>query len=208
MKVTDSNPKGPSDRGDSPLRIPTGENLEQALHTRLASYFSSLPSDTRTENSHILRIAAHDLRNPISGILFASEYLLESLPDVGDEEHAAILKAIHSSSQLLLDLIDDMMNFCQVQSGAVRFRVQPTDLVSLVRQDLMLNRLMAERKGIRLDLVTDDSAPLVLIDPPNMYQIIDTLVANAIRLAARGVDHDVVGRLAARLSRAQQAEIV
>jgi phosphate acyltransferase len=33
-------------------------------------------------------------------------------------------------------------------------------------------------------------------------------IANAIRLAARGVEHDVVGRLAARLSRAEQAEIV
>jgi len=35
-----------------------------------------------------------------------------------------------------------------------------------------------------------------------------TAIANAIRLAARGVDHDVVGRLATRLSRAQGAEIV
>jgi len=33
-------------------------------------------------------------------------------------------------------------------------------------------------------------------------------IANAIRLAARGVDHDVVGRLAARLSQPQGAEIV
>ena len=35
-----------------------------------------------------------------------------------------------------------------------------------------------------------------------------TAIANATRLAARGVDHDVVGRLAARLSRTQRAEIV
>jgi glycerol-3-phosphate acyltransferase PlsX len=35
-----------------------------------------------------------------------------------------------------------------------------------------------------------------------------TAIGNAIRLAARGVEHDVVGRLAARLSGAKQAEIV
>ncbi|HJQ74693.1 MAG TPA: phosphate acyltransferase PlsX [Gaiellaceae bacterium] len=35
-----------------------------------------------------------------------------------------------------------------------------------------------------------------------------TAIANAIRLAARGVDHDVVGRLAGRLSQPQEAEIV
>jgi len=35
-----------------------------------------------------------------------------------------------------------------------------------------------------------------------------TAIANAIRLAARGVDHDVVGRLATRLSQPQEAKIV
>jgi glycerol-3-phosphate acyltransferase PlsX len=35
-----------------------------------------------------------------------------------------------------------------------------------------------------------------------------TAIANAIRLAARGVEHDVVGRVAARLSQPQRAEIV
>jgi glycerol-3-phosphate acyltransferase PlsX len=35
-----------------------------------------------------------------------------------------------------------------------------------------------------------------------------TAIANAIRLAARGVDHDVVGRLASRLSQPERAEIV
>lgn len=185
MKVTNPNSKGPADRANPSPSVLPGESLEQALRTRLASYLRSRPYDTATEHSHILRIAAHDLRNPISGILFASECLLESLPDVHDEEHAAILKAIHASSQLLLDLLDDMMEFCQIEAGAVRFPVQPTDLVSLVRQDLMLNRLMAERKGIHLDLVTDNSEPLVLIDPPNMYQIIDNLIANAIRLSYR-----------------------
>jgi fatty acid/phospholipid biosynthesis enzyme len=35
-----------------------------------------------------------------------------------------------------------------------------------------------------------------------------TAIANAIRLAARGVEHDVVGRVSARLSEPQRAEIV
>jgi signal transduction histidine kinase len=183
MKVTDPNSKGLPDRSDPSPPTASRENLEQPLHNRLASYLKSRPYDSRTEHNYALRIAAHDLRNPISGILFGSEYLLENLPDVHDEEQAAILKAIHSSSQVLLDLLDDMTEFCQIEAGTARFRLQPTDLNSLVRQDLILNRLMAERKGLHLNLVTDNSAPLVLIDPPNMYQVIDNLVTNAIRLS-------------------------
>jgi signal transduction histidine kinase len=185
MKVTDPNSKGLPDRTDPSPPTDSRQKLEQALHNRLASYLKSRPYDTRTEDSNILRIAAHDLRNPISGILFGSEYLLENLFDAHDEEQVAILKAIHASSQVLLDLLDDLTEFCKIEAETVRFRVQPTDLISLVRQDLMLNRLMAERKGLHLNLITDNSAPLVLIDPPNMYQIIDNLVANAIRLSFR-----------------------
>jgi signal transduction histidine kinase len=54
-----------------------------------------------------LHVAAHDLRNPISGILSASEFLLEDLPDAR-EEHIAILRAIYTSSRFMLQLIDDI----------------------------------------------------------------------------------------------------
>src|SRR6201987_5157604 len=74
-----------------------------------------------------------------------------------------------------------------------------------------LIRPAARRLRARLDPDTYGGAyllglrGLVVIAHGNSSSI---AIANAIRLAARGVDHDVVGRLAARLSQAQRAEIV
>ena len=74
-----------------------------------------------------------------------------------------------------------------------------------------LIRPAARRLRSRLDPDTYGGAyllglrGLVVIAHGNSSSI---AIANAIRLAARGVDHDVVGRLAARLSQAQRAEIV
>jgi signal transduction histidine kinase len=135
-----------------------------------------------TETSRLLRIVSHDLRNPISGILAASECLLEELSD-SSEEHLTLLQAIYSSSRFMLRLIDEMSEVSAIESGVWRFHFQLTDLVSLVKQDLVLNRMIAERKRIHLDLNTHNHEPLIFADPLKIYQVIDKLVTNAIRFS-------------------------
>ena len=186
MKVTDQNPKEFVIAARNPDLDGLSENLDQSLQSRLPSSLNKHLYNTRNQKNQILSAAAHDLKNPISGILFASEYLLESLLDGHDEEHAAVLRSIQSSSQLLLHLIDDMVEIGAIKSGTGQFSGQPTDLLSLVKQDLILNRLVAERKGIQLDLTADEVTPLVLIDPPKLYQVIDNLVTNAIKFSLSG----------------------
>jgi signal transduction histidine kinase len=196
MKVTDQNPKEFAIGRRNPNLEGASEDLEQ----RLPSCVNKHLYNTRSQKTQILRTAAHDLRNPISGILFASEYLLESLLDGCDEEHAAVLRSIQSSSQLLLHLIDDMVEIGAIESETGQFRGEPTDLLSLVKQDLILNRLVAERKGILLDLAADEATPLVLIEPPKLYQVIDNLVTNAIKFSYW--DHRIEIRVTAQCDRA------
>jgi signal transduction histidine kinase len=134
------------------------------------------------KKSHLLRVVAHDLRNPISGILAASEYLIEDLPDAS-EDHLALLQAIYSSSQFMLHLIDDLLEISATGSANLEFTFQPTDLVLLVKQDVVLNRLLAERKRVRMVLAAHGTIPLVPADPQKIYQVIDKLVTNAIKFS-------------------------
>jgi len=136
-----------------------------------------LPSSRRSAKTPLPRVL-HDLRNPISGILSASEYLLEDLPDAR-AEHLALLRAINSSSQFMLHLVDDMFRTATSEAEIEQLHLQPTDLVFLVKQDLVLNQKLADRKRVRMDLATRSEAP-ILADPPKLYQVIDRLVTNAI----------------------------
>lgn len=56
----------------------------------------------------VLEKAAHDLRNPVSGILAASEYLSEELGDSLEEHQSSILGLIQSSSRLILQRLGTM----------------------------------------------------------------------------------------------------
>jgi len=79
------------------------------INSKLEETGNTAELETRdAEKTRMLRRVAHDLRNPISGILSASELLLEDLPDA-HEEHVALLQAIQSSDRSILRLIDELM---------------------------------------------------------------------------------------------------
>jgi signal transduction histidine kinase len=141
----------------------------------------AVPTETQ-----LLEIAAHDLRNPISGILAASQYLIEDAARLLEEHHLTLLRSIESSSGLMLRLIEDMLEIPAIDSGKLRMHFQSTDLTWLVEQSAAINRPLAESKRIRLEVTTDGPVPCLDLDPLKMTQAINGLLTNAIQSSQPG----------------------
>jgi K+-sensing histidine kinase KdpD len=133
--------------------------------------------------SHIpfIRMLAHDLRNPISGILAASQCLLEDASPFLDEPHVALLHAIESSSDLMLRLIEDMLEVARADSGQLRLRLRPTDVTKLVEKSVAEQRKQADARNIRLKVRRDAEVPQVEIDAPKLRWAFNALLATVIR---------------------------
>ena len=70
-----------------------------------------------TEKSQVLGMVAHDLRNPLCGILNATEYVLQDAACLLGENDLTLLQAIESTSRLLLRVIDNMVEVSAIESG-------------------------------------------------------------------------------------------
>jgi len=142
------------------------------------------------QKNQFLGIAAHDLRNPLSAIMSYSEFLLSDLSDQIDEEQVEFLNVIHSSSQFMSQLINDLLDVAKIDSGKLDLNLVPTDLVDLVTSNVTLNRRLAREKDIdlRLDL---EEVPTVLVDPAKIEQILNNLISNAIKYSPSGTVVDV-----------------
>ena len=82
--------------------------LNKAL--KEASDLSELSSKTHAaEQLNVVHMLAHDLRNPLSGILTATQYLVEDASPLLENEHVTLLRSIESSSEFMLKLIRDML---------------------------------------------------------------------------------------------------
>jgi signal transduction histidine kinase len=141
----------------------------------------------------LLEVAAHDLRNPISGILAAGQYLADDAGSVLDEHHLALLESIDSSGRSMLRLIDDVIELSHIESGRLRLDIQPTDIQPLLQRAVLSNQPAADRKKIKLDVLTAANGFLraVEIDPARIFRAIDSLVANTIKLSRTGAKIEV-----------------
>jgi signal transduction histidine kinase len=134
--------------------------------------------------NQFLGMAAHDLHNPLQGILFYSEFLLADAAKLSAEQ-TAFITTIHNQSQYMASLVNDLLDVATIESGKLQLDLQPVDLVKLVQANLNRNRLIAARKNITIDLETD-SIPMALFDPAKMEQVVDNLITNAIKYSPTG----------------------
>ncbi len=136
----------------------------------------------------LLEVAAHDLRNPISGILAAGQYLADDAGSVLDEHHLALLESIDCSGRSMLRLIDDVIELSHIESGTLRLDIQATDIQPLLHRAILSSQPAADRKKIKVDVLTgtNRSVPALDIDAARVFRAIDSLVTNTIKLTRAG----------------------
>jgi len=134
--------------------------------------------------NQFLGMAAHDLRTPLGHILSYSEFLIDEAGPQLSAEHLEFLHIIRSSSDFMLQLVDDLLDFAKIESGKLTLNRQPTDLIALVRHNIALNSVLASRKQIELQFeVRDDSLPEMMLDPARIEQVLNNLTSNAIKFS-------------------------
>lgn len=132
-----------------------------------------------------LAAMSHELRTPLNGILGFAE-LLEQSPNM-PEESRQYSKTITQSGEALLRILDDILDFSQLEAGRLRIettKFDPRKLVYGVR-DLLVRQ--AQEKDVGFDAIIEESVPELLIgDPGRIRQILVNLIGNAIKFTDRG----------------------
>lgn len=143
------------------------------------------------EKNRFLGIAAHDLRNPLNAIQMYSEFLLDETSSVLDPEHLEFVSIIHSSSQFMLNLVNDLLDVAKIESGKLQLELTPTDLAALVQRNVALNSLMASKKSITLRFLPHGNIPELMLDASKIEQILNNLITNAVKFSNAGSSVDV-----------------
>ncbi len=139
----------------------------------------------RTESMRRTFVAdvSHELRTPIASIAAAAETLEEAAPD--ESERRELVGLIQRQSARMKELIDDLMDLAQIESGAVELALEAvpvTELLREVAQDLAAD---AARRRVRI-AVTGDANASMLADRRRLLQIARNLLDNAIKFSPEG----------------------
>lgn len=111
------------------------------------------------------------------------------------------LKAINSASDILNQLINDLLEIARSESGTVKVSVVPTDVLPIVKSVMDEMSPAADKQNVRMKLRSREKMPYALVDPDKVKEIIMNLVSNGIKYNKTG------GSLVVSVSR-KRSEIV
>jgi signal transduction histidine kinase len=142
---------------------------------------------TRLERTEAMRRTfvadvSHELRTPIASIGAAAETLAEG--DVEQAEASELAALILRQTARMRELIDDLMDLAEIESGAVALERQELVLLPLARE--IVRDLAAAAREKRIDVVlAGDESVTVHGDRRRLAQVVRNLIDNAIKFSPR-----------------------
>ena len=125
---------------------------------------------------------SHEIRTPLQSIIGFAEQLRE---DGKNQREAA--EAIHSSSEHLLHIVNEVLDYSRISSGNFTLEKEQFRLLSVIREVESAMRVQAERKHLAFILDSEQASDYVLSgDPFRLRQILYNLVGNAIKFTSKG----------------------
>jgi signal transduction histidine kinase/HPt (histidine-containing phosphotransfer) domain-containing protein/ActR/RegA family two-component response regulator len=131
-----------------------------------------------------LATMSHEIRTPLNGILPMLELIARG--PLGEDQRQMLATA-SASSQQLLRIVDDILDYSRLEAQALELEITSFNLRDLLDGVVQLMQRAADSKGLVLGLQLDPSVRLpVRGDPVRLRQVLSNLLANAIKFTARG----------------------
>lgn len=134
--------------------------------------------------TEFLTNVSHELRTPMNGVLGMTDVLLNANLNGEQEEYARL---VLQSAQALQTIIDDILDFSQLERGKFKLLVRPFDLRVLLTEATAALRSLAAAKELAVDLSYSHlAAGTFLGDAGRIRQVLMYLGENAVKFTERG----------------------
>lgn len=151
----------------------------------MEKYIDELNRSNR-ELTQFAFIASHDLQEPVRKLLFYSDYLLQKYKGNIDEKGMEYLQNMHSASQRMRNLIQDLLLFSQIHKEKMEFKA--TDLNVIMNDMLQDLEISIEEKQAR---VTVDPLPTIKADEVMMRQLFTNIIGNSLKYSKPGQSPEI-----------------
>ncbi len=141
------------------------------------------------EKDQIIRIMAHDLKNPLSNISSLSE-LLKEMKDY--EEQKEIIGMIEQVTGKAQNLIAKVLDMAVLEQGGIVIHKEELDLVAIVRDAVEELRELGKRKEISISIDTEVQSCTLRSDKTYLLLVFENLISNALKFSNRGTQVKVL----------------
>ncbi|MBI3341695.1 PAS domain-containing protein, partial [Candidatus Curtissbacteria bacterium] len=137
--------------------------------------------------SEFMALMVHELRAPLTTIKSTVEYINEEgLATFKKDELEHHISVIHSTSQSMLELVNDLLDVAKIEAGKFDIVCQPSDIEAAIRTEIDSFEPLAVEKGLKITASFDSDVPTASFDRIRMKQVLNNLLSNAIKFTDSG----------------------
>ncbi len=144
----------------------------------------SMAEEANKSKDEFLSLMNHEMRTPLNSIIGFADLLREARDP---EEISSSIDTIRSNAQQLLELVDNVLAYTQLDSGRVFLAMRETDLEIILHEVSEITRYHAAEKGLAFSLHVDECVPTnVFADHEELRSLLLKQLDNAIKFTEHG----------------------
>lgn len=135
--------------------------------------------------SRFLANMSHEIRTPLNGIMGSLQLL--RLEDNLNDEQSSLLDIAQSSSEKLIKVINDILDYSKIEAGKVTLEKVSFNLKTILNDVKNLFIASIKQKDLNFQIHIHENVPPCLVgDPFRLHQIISNIVGNAVKFTPSG----------------------
>ncbi|WP_456432743.1 response regulator [Thermosulfuriphilus sp.] len=136
--------------------------------------------------SEFLSNMSHELRTPLNAVLGMARLMLDEAAGPLTGRQREYLEVIIRNGNSLLELINDILDLNRIESGKIEISFTEFPLAELLQDVESSIRPLAEKKGLKFILSTEEAPETLVTDQKRLRQILINLLSNAVKFTEKG----------------------
>ncbi|MCU0426727.1 MAG: ATP-binding protein [Candidatus Kapabacteria bacterium] len=133
------------------------------------------------EKNEFLGIVAHDLKNPLTGIMMTTSMIRSYSDKMSPEDMRHQIQRIEDTAKRMHTIITELLDVNAIETGHINITISNVNISTVTKGVVEDFRERAEAKSIKLHFRSEQDSVMVLADGQLIVQVLENIVSNAVK---------------------------